>query len=131
MLKVLVVDDEPQIRRLLKTGLGGYGYQVLTASNGQEALVTTAQKSPDVVILDIALGAGPDGLEICRNIREWSNVPIIMLSVRGEEKTKVNALDAGADDYLTKPFGLEELRARIQAVTRRVVTEPTASHAEI
>jgi len=131
MLKVLVVDDEPQIRRLLKTGLGGYGYQVLTASNGQEALVTTAQKSPDVVILDIALGAGPDGLEVCRNIREWSNVPIIMLSVRGEEKTKVNSLDAGADDYLTKPFGLEELRARIQAVMRRVVTEPTASHAEI
>jgi two-component system, OmpR family, KDP operon response regulator KdpE len=126
-MKVLVVDDEPQIRRLLRTGLGGYGYQVLTAANGQEALVTAAQKSPDVVILDISLGSEPDGLEVCRRLREWSNVPVIMLSVHGEEKTKVTALDAGADDYLTKPFGIEELRARIQAVMRRTSTEPASS----
>jgi two-component system, OmpR family, KDP operon response regulator KdpE len=123
-MKILVVDDEPQIRRLLKTGLAGYGYDVLTAANGQEALTTAAQKSPDVVILDISLGSEPDGLEVCRRIREWSNVPVIMLSVHGEEKTKVTALDAGADDYLTKPFGIEELRARIQAVMRRTGSEP-------
>jgi two-component system KDP operon response regulator KdpE len=131
-MKILVVDDEPQIRRLLRTGLSGYGYDVLTAANGQEALTTVAQKSPDVVILDISLGSEPDGLEVCRRIREWSKVAVIMLSVHGEEKTKVTALDAGADDYLTKPFGIEELRARIQAVMRRTGSEPlTNADAEI
>jgi len=79
------------------------------------------------VILDISLGAPPDGLEVCRNLREWSKVPIIMLSVRGEEKTKVAALNAGADDYLTKPFGMEELKARIQAVLRRTAIEPAST----
>ncbi len=131
-MKILVVDDEPQIRRLLRTGLSGYGYQVLTAANGQEALVTIAQKTPDVVVLDISLGSPPDGLEVCRRLREWSKVPVIILSVHGEEKTKVTALDAGADDYLTKPFGIEELRARIQAVLRRIAVEPsTSASAEI
>ncbi|MEO8609387.1 MAG: response regulator transcription factor [Chloroflexota bacterium] len=131
-MKILVVDDEPQIRRLLRTGLSGYGYQVMTAANGQEALVTVAQKTPDVVVLDISLGSPPDGLEVCRRLREWSKVPVIMLSVHGEEKTKVTALDAGADDYLTKPFGIEELRARIQAVLRRIAVEPaTSANAEI
>jgi two-component system KDP operon response regulator KdpE len=131
-MKILVVDDEPQIRRLLRTGLAGYGYQVMTAANGQEALVTAAQKTPDVVVLDISLGSPPDGLEVCRRLREWSKVPVIMLSVHGEEKTKVTALDAGADDYLTKPFGIEELRARIQAVLRRIAVEPaTSANAEI
>ncbi len=131
-MKILVVDDEPQIRRLLRTGLAGYGYQVMTAANGQEALVMAAQKTPDVVVLDISLGAPPDGLEVCRRLREWSKVPVIMLSVHGEEKTKVTALDAGADDYLTKPFGIEELRARIQAVLRRIAVEPaTSANAEI
>jgi two-component system KDP operon response regulator KdpE len=124
-VKILVVDDEPQIRKLLRTGLMGYGYQVLIAANGQEALITAAQRSPDVVILDISLGSEPDGLEVCRRLREWSSIPVIMLSVHGEEKTKVVALDAGADDYLTKPFGIEELRARIQAVMRRLPAEPT------
>jgi two-component system, OmpR family, KDP operon response regulator KdpE len=132
MIKVLVVDDEPQIRKLLQAGLTGYGYQVMTAANGQEALVTAAQKPADVVILDISLGSEPDGLEVCRRLREWSKVPVIMLSVHGEEKTKVTALDAGADDYLTKPFGIEELRARIQAVLRRTAIEPmTSPNAEI
>src|SRR4030095_4959570 len=104
-MKILVVDDEPQIRRLLRTGLSGYGYQVMTAANGQEALVMAAQKTPDVVVLDISLGATPDGLQVCSRLREWSKDPVIILSVHGEEKTKVTALDAGADDYLTKPFG--------------------------
>ncbi len=126
-MKILVVDDEPQIRKLLKTGLGGYGYEVITAANGQEALVLAAQQAPQLIILDISLGSPPDGLEVCRSLREWSKTPIIMLSVRNEDRAKVTALDAGADDYLTKPFSLEELRARIQAVLRRMIVEPTAS----
>src|SRR5690242_10475670 len=100
MTKALVVDDEPRIRKLLHVGLGGYGFDVVTASNGREAMVAAAQQTPDVIVLDIALGAPPDGLEVCRQIREYSKVPIIMLSVRGEERTKVDALNAGADDYL-------------------------------
>lgn len=123
-LKILVVDDEPQIRKQLKIGLNGYGYEVLTASNGQEALVAAAQQSPDMMILDISLGSEPDGIEVCRRLREWSNMPVIMLSVHSEEKTKVTALHAGADDYLTKPFSMEELHARILAIMRRVVSEP-------
>ncbi len=131
-LKILVVDDEPQIRKQLKIGLGGYGYEVVTAGNGQEALTLAAQHSPDVVILDISLGSEPDGLEVCRRLREWSQVPIIMLSVHDEEKTKVTALHAGADDYMTKPFGMEELHARILAILRRVASEPgVAPNAEI
>ncbi len=126
-LKILVVDDEPQIRRQLKIGLNGYGYDVLTAANGQDALTMAAQHSPDMIILDISLGSEPDGIEVCRRLREWSKIPVIMLSVHSEEKTKVSALNAGADDYLTKPFGMEELRARIQAVLRRMVVEPGAS----
>ncbi|MBC8170350.1 MAG: response regulator transcription factor [Anaerolineae bacterium] len=127
MLKVLVVDDEPQIRKQLKIGLTGYGYEVLTAASGQEALITSAQQQPDMMILDISLGSEPDGIEVCRQLREWSKMPVIMLSVHNEEKTKVQALNAGADDYLTKPFGMEELNARMQAVRRRIVTEPNAN----
>lgn len=123
-MMILVVDDEAQIRKLLVTGLSGYGHEVITASNGEQALTLVAQRKPDLVVLDINLGREPDGLETCRRLREWSRVPIIMLSVRNDETTKVQALDAGADDYLTKPFGMEELRARIQAVVRRVVVEP-------
>ena len=124
---ILVVDDEPQIRKLLQTGLSGYGYQVITAANGQEALTAVAQRQPNAVILDISLGSEPDGLDVCRRLREWSQVPIVMLSVRSGETSKVAALDAGADDYLTKPFGMEELRARIQAVLRRASMEPASS----
>lgn len=127
---ILIVDDELQIRKLLQTGLVAHGYQVITAADGTEALTAVRQRLPDVIVLDVALGNGPDGLEICRRLRQWSQLPIIMLSVRGDERTKVAALDAGADDYLTKPFSMEELRARIQAVLRRValgpVTTPTA-----
>src|SRR5258705_11982133 len=118
-VKILVVDDEPQIRKLIQVGLTGYGYHVITAAGGQEALMLAAQQAPDVIILDISLGSAPDGLEVCRQLREWSKTPIIMLSIRNDEKTKVTALDAGADDYLTKPFGMDELRARIQAILRR------------
>lgn len=123
---ILVVDDEPQIRKLLSTGLAGYGHEVITAANAAEALTLAAQRRPDAVVLDVNLGEGPDGLEVCRRLREWSAVPIIMLSVRGDEAIKVKALDAGADDYLSKPFGMEELRARIGAVVRRAVVEPGA-----
>jgi two-component system KDP operon response regulator KdpE len=126
-MRILVVDDEPQIRKMLSVGLGGYGYTVLTAANGEEALFTVAAQRPDALVLDLSLGSEPDGLEVCRRLREWSQAPIIILSVRGDESTKVKALDAGADDYVTKPFGLEELRARIQAVLRRVANEPAAS----
>ena len=124
---ILVVDDEPQIRKLLITGLGGYGHEVIAAANAAEALTLAAQRRPDAVVLDVNLGQGPDGLEVCRRLREWSAVPIIMLSVRGDEAIKVKALDAGADDYLSKPFGMEELRARIGAVVRRAVVEPGAA----
>jgi two-component system KDP operon response regulator KdpE len=123
-MMILVVDDEPQIRKLLTTGLRGYGHEVITAANGEEAVNQVARRKPDLVVLDINLGRAPDGLEVCRRVREWSRVPIIMLSVIESEAIKVKALDAGADDYLTKPFGMEELRARIQAVVRRAVVEP-------
>ncbi len=131
-LRILVVDDEPQIRRQLKIGLEGYNYEVLTASNGEEAIILTAQQKPDMLILDIALGSTPDGIEVCRRLREWSKIPIIVLSVHGEDKTKVDALHTGADDYMTKPFSMAELEARIQAVLRRTATEPmTNPQAEI
>jgi two-component system, OmpR family, KDP operon response regulator KdpE len=131
-LKILVVDDEPQIRRQLKIGLEGYGYEVLTALNGDDAIIQTAQQNPDMIILDISLGSGADGIEVCRRIREWSKTPIIMLSVRSEDHTKVEALQGGADDYLTKPFSMAELEARIQAVLRRMTVRPsTNSKAEI
>jgi two-component system KDP operon response regulator KdpE len=108
----------------LQTGLAGYGFHVITASTGREALTSAAQNMPTLMVLDVALGSEPDGLGVCRALREWSQIPVIILSVRGDEKTKVLALDAGADDYLTKPFGMEELRARIQAVLRRTAMEP-------
>lgn len=131
-LKILVVDDEPQIRKQLKIGLNGYSYEVITAGNGLEALILAAQQQPDMIILDISLGSEPDGIEVCRRLREWAKTPVIMLSVHDEEKTKVIALNAGADDYLSKPFGMEELNARIKAVQRRVVVEPgTNPKAEI
>ena len=129
--KILIVDDESQIRKQVKIGLTGHGYEVIMAADGQEALTMTAQQSPDVVILDISLGSLPDGIDVCKQIREWSNVPIIMLSVYNEEKTKVAALTAGADDYMTKPFGMEELHARILAILRRLTAEPSMTNAEI
>ena len=126
-LKILVVDDEPQIRRQLKIGLEGYGYEVLTASNGEDAIIQTAQHKPDMMILDISLGSEPDGIEVCRRLREWSKMPIIMLSVHGEDQTKINALHIGADDYLTKPFNMEELKLAFRLCCAASLSNPTVT----
>ncbi|CAB4346254.1 MAG: response regulator [Actinobacteria bacterium] len=118
MTTVLVVDDEPQIRRALATNLRAREFNVEEASSGEEALRLAAERHPDIIILDIGL-PGIDGIEVVHGIRGWSSVPIIMLSVRQDEADKVEALDAGADDYLTKPFGMNELLARLRAALRR------------
>lgn len=115
--RILVVDDEPQIRRFLRASLGAQGYTVLEGSNAAEALLRVTSERPDVVILDLGL-PDMDGMEVIRQVREWSKVPIIVLSVRGREADKVRALDAGADDYVTKPFGMGELMARIRTALR-------------
>jgi len=116
--RVLVVDDEPEVRRALRTSLGGRGYDVQLAANAEEALAEFGRHRPDLVLLDLQL---PDssGLEVCEQIREQSDVPIIILSVQGDEPTKVRALDLGADDYVAKPFGMDELLARMRAALRR------------
>src|SRR5689334_10425963 len=121
-MKVLIVDDEPQIRRLLQTGLEGYGCHVATEADGTSALATIARSTPDVVVLDIALNSPLDGLEVLHQLRTWSQVPVLILSVRNDERLKVAALNTGADDYITKPFGMDELYARIQAVLRRSIS---------
>ena len=116
--KVLVVDDEPQITRVLRTVLTSQGYQVRTAAEGEAALSNFTEWRPELVITDLYM-PHMDGIELCRRIRSMSTVPIIVLSVKGEEKTKVEALDSGADDYVTKPFGIDELLARVRAALRR------------
>ncbi len=118
--RVLVVDDEPPIRKFLRAALTAHGYEVLEARNGQEALSAVTAQRPDLLILDLGL---PDmeGLEVTRRLREWSKIPIIILSVREGEADKVATLDAGADDYLTKPFGVGELLARMRVAMRRTV----------
>jgi len=115
---ILVVDDEPQITRVLKTTLSSQGYGVRSAGNGQEALNELKVWSPDLVITDLRMPT-MDGLELCKHIRSHSSIPIIVLSVKGEETIKVQALDAGADDYITKPFSVNELLARVRAAIRR------------
>jgi len=115
---ILVVDDEPQITRVLKTTLSSQGYGVRSASNGEEALNEMKDWPPDLIITDLRM-PGIDGLELCRRVRADSRVPIIVLSVKGEESVKVQALDAGADDYVTKPFSVNELLARVRAALRR------------
>jgi len=117
---VLVVDDEPQIRRVLLSTLTSQGYAVFEARSGDEALETIRRKHADIILLDMNM-PGRSGLETCREIRETSDVPIIMLTVRNSERDKVQALDAGANDYVVKPFGIEELTARIRAALRRSV----------
>jgi two-component system KDP operon response regulator KdpE len=114
---VLVIDDEPQILRALRTILSAKQFRVSTASRGEEGLALAAAQPPDVVILDLTL-PDLDGFEVCARLREWTQVPIIVLSVRDGEGDKVRALDRGADDYLTKPFGIEELLARIRVALR-------------
>jgi two-component system, OmpR family, KDP operon response regulator KdpE len=123
--RILVVDDESQILRALQTSLQGAGYDVEVAATAAEALTSAATQPPDGVILDLML---PDrsGTDVCRELRSWTNVPILVLSAVGDEQEKVAALDAGADDYVTKPFGIDELLARLRAALRRVdaVTGP-------
>ena len=119
LIRVLVVDDEAAVRRFLKTSLTPRGYEVREASTGQEAIEMVAQSRPDVILLDLGL-PDLDGVEVTRVLREWCSIPIIILSVRDRESDKVAALDAGADDYLSKPFGLNELTARLRAALRRV-----------
>jgi two-component system KDP operon response regulator KdpE len=117
-LRVLVVDDEPQILRALELKLHGAGYTVDVAATAAEALAQAAMRPPDAVILDLLLPDG-NGTRVCRELRQWTDVPIVVLSAVGEEKEKIAALDAGADDYLTKPFSSDELLARLRAVVRR------------
>jgi two-component system, OmpR family, KDP operon response regulator KdpE len=115
---VLVVDDEKPIRRFLKAALAAHHYMIYEAETGEDALMQAANLKPDVIILDLGL-PDIDGIEVTRRLREWSQVPVIILSVRDQEKEKIRALDAGADDYLTKPFGVGELTARIRVALRR------------
>ena len=117
-VRVLVVDDEPQIVRGLKVILGNAGYRVDEAATKQDALDAVSARPPDAIVLDLILPDG-DGVEVATDIRKWSQVPIVVLSAVGDERQKVRALDAGADDYVTKPFGSEELLARMRAVLRR------------
>ncbi len=117
-MRILVIDDEPQIRRALSAGLRGHGHEVIPAARGKEGLEIIATGGIDAVILDLGL-PDLDGVEILRRLRGWSEVPVIILSVRAAQNDKIRALDAGADDYVEKPFGMGELLARVRAVLRR------------
>src|SRR4030095_8373259 len=116
--RILVVDDEPQLTRVLRTALKSHGYEVRTAADGLSAFETFNDWKPGLVITDLAMPT-MDGLELCRRLRANSEVPIIVLSAKGEERTKIEALDLGADDFITKPFGIDELLARVRASLRR------------
>jgi two-component system, OmpR family, KDP operon response regulator KdpE len=121
--KVLVVDDDPSLLRALRLGLAARGHQVMTAVNGEQGISQTVLASPDVIVLDLGL-PDIDGLTVCKRIRQTSDVPIVVLSATGTEDRKVAALDGGADDYVTKPFGMAELEARIRTAIRHRSTEP-------
>jgi two-component system, OmpR family, KDP operon response regulator KdpE len=121
--RILVVDDEPQLTRVLRTGLSSRGYDVRVAADGLAGLEVFADWHPDLVVTDLAM-PNMEGLELCRRLRAVSQIPIIILSAKGEEKTKVQALDLGADDFVTKPFGIDELLARIRASLRRASALP-------
>lgn len=120
--RILVVDDEPQIRRFLRTSLGAHGYHVLEAESGSEALRQASLTKPDAIVLDLGL-PDMDGLTVLARLREWTTTPVIVLSVRGDEAVKVAALDNGADDYVTKPFGMAELLARIRTALRHGLSQ--------
>jgi len=122
--RVLIVDDDPAIRRSLQRNLSARGYDVAAYETGEEALRSAGEESPDLMILDLML-PGISGADVCRQLRTETSAPILMLSARGEERAKVHALDLGADDYLTKPFGMDELLARIRALLRRQPSLPT------
>ncbi|MFT4039078.1 MAG: response regulator [Thermomicrobiales bacterium] len=123
--RVLIIDDEPQIRRALQTALTAHGYTVETAEDGVLGLAAIATWAPDVVVLDLVM-PGRDGFEVLRDLRAWSDLPVIVLSARGQEPDKIAALDLGADDYLTKPFGMGELLARLRVALRRRRGTPAA-----
>jgi two-component system KDP operon response regulator KdpE len=124
MAKVLVIDDDPSLLRALRLGLQAGGHDVVTAINGEQGISQTALTSPDIVVLDLGL-PDIDGQAVCKRIRQWSEVPIIILSASGTEDRKVAALDGGADDYVTKPFGMAELEARIRTAIRHRTSEPS------
>jgi len=126
--RILVVDDEPQLTRVLRTGLKSRGYEVRAAADGLAGFEAFNDWHPDLVITDLAM-PNVDGLELCRRLRAVSQVPIIVLSAKGEEKTKVEALDLGADDFVTKPFGIDELLARVRASLRRATAPPAMNAA--
>jgi two-component system, OmpR family, KDP operon response regulator KdpE len=132
--RVLVVDDEPQIRRALRTGLQARGFEVFEATHGEAALDAAAANEPDLMILDLGL-PDLDGTEVMRRLRTWSTVPVIVLSVRDAQGDKIGALDAGADDYVTKPFDMDELLARMRATLRRVAPaepqQPTMTFGDV
>ncbi|MGN0335586.1 MAG: response regulator [Lachnospiraceae bacterium] len=117
--QILVVEDDAPVRNLITTTLNTHDYRFITASNGKSALMETASHNPDIILLDLGL-PDMDGVEVIRRIRSWSNVPIIVISARSEDTDKIDALDAGADDYLTKPFSVEELLARLRVTQRRI-----------
>lgn len=123
-LRILVIDDEPQIRRFLRTTLRPHGYVVIEASSGEEALARAGMEHPDLILLDLGL-PDIDGVDVLRRLREWTHVPVIVLSVRGGERDKIQALDLGADDYVTKPFAIGELMARIRAALRHAIKGET------
>ena len=128
--RILVVDDEPQLIRVLRTGLKSRGYDVRGASDGESGLESFNEWHPDLVITDLAM-PNVEGLEFCRRLRAISQVPIIVLSAKGEEKTKVEALDIGADDFVTKPFGIDELLARVRASLRRANAPPISETTQV
>ncbi|MBI5846363.1 MAG: response regulator [Nitrospirae bacterium] len=119
---ILLIEDEPQMRRFLRITLQGYGYRLIETASGQEGLTQAATRNPDVILLDLGL-PDIDGLEVTKRLREWTQIPIIVISAREQEEDKIKALDAGADDYLTKPFGAGELLARIRVALRHTATQ--------
>jgi two-component system KDP operon response regulator KdpE len=121
-IKILLIEDEQEIRRFLRVSLGGQGYRLLETANGRDGIMQAASQQPDLIILDLGL-PDIDGMEVIRQVREWSQMPIIVLSARGQEHQKVDALDAGADDYLTKPFSVGELIARIRVAMRHTAQD--------
>ena len=122
-LTILIVEDDSSVRNLMTTTLRTHDYHYLTAPNGQSAIMAASTYNPDIVLLDLGL-PDMDGVEVIRSIRSWSNLPIIVISARSEDSDKISALDAGADDYLTKPFSVEELLARIRVTQRRLSNQP-------
>jgi two-component system, OmpR family, KDP operon response regulator KdpE len=122
--RILIVDDEPQLQRIIRVGLTAHGFEARIAADGNSALATIREWRPDLIITDLSMPE-MDGLSLCRQIRSESNIPIIVLSVKWEESVKVEALDAGADDYVTKPFGMDELLARVRSLLRRISVKRT------